>query len=415
MAAGSERWSAEDADVVVVGAGLAGLACARTLERAGLSVIVLEAADEVGGRMRTDHVDGFLCDHGFQVVNPAYPALRRLVDLDALELGSFDAGVAVRTQRGLSVLADPRREPRLVPATLRSGYLDVGELAALARWAAPALRPSHLTHGPDTTLAASLDEAGVSGRLRREVLEPFLAGVLADSSGQTSAAFVRLLVRCFLLGTPGVPAAGVQALPGQLAAGLQKPVRCGVRVQAAYRGRVDTSHGPLQASAVVVATDAVDALALVGVGSQVMRGLRTWWFAAAETPSPERLILVDARRGPVVNTSVMSGAAPTYAPAGRALVQATTLLPSDLDEAGVRRELDRLWGTSTATWELVVRHDIERSLPVQSAPLRARRPVALGDGLFVAGDHRDTASQQGALVSGRRAARAVLRELGRRE
>ena len=408
--------SAEDADVLVVGAGLAGLACARTLERAGLSVIVLEAADEVGGRMRTDHVDGFLCDHGFQVVNPAYPALRRLVDLDALELRSFDAGVAVRTQRGLSVLADPRREPRLVPATLRSGYLDVGELAALARWAAPALRPSHLTRGPDTTLAASFDEVGVSGRLRREVLEPFLAGVLADSSGQTSAAFVRLLVRCFLLGTPGVPAAGVQALPGQLAAGLQEPVRCGVRVQAAYRGgRVDTSHGPLQASAVVVATDAVDALALVGVGSQVMRGLRTWWFAAAETPSPERLILVDARRGPVVNTSVMSGAAPTYAPAGRALVQATTQLPSDLDEAGVRRELDRLWGTSTATWELVVRHDIERSLPVQSAPLRARRPVALGDGLFVAGDHRDTASQQGALVSGRRAARAVLRELDRRE
>jgi hypothetical protein len=365
--------------------------------------------------MRTDHVDGFLCDRGFQVINPAYPALRRLVDLDALQLNAFDAGVAVRNEGGVAVLADPRREPRLLPATLRSGYLDVGELAALARWAAPALRPAHLTRGPDTTLAVSLDEAGVSGRLRREVLEPFLAGVLADTSGQSSAAFVRLLVRCFLLGTPGVPAAGVQALPRQIAAGLQEPVRCGVRVQAVSRaGRVDTSHGRLLASAVVVATDAVDALALVGVGSQVMRGLRTWWFAAAESPSPERLILVDARRGPVVNTSVMSGAAPTYAPAGRALVQATTLLPSDLDEAGVRRELDRLWGTSTTTWELVVRHDIERSLPVQSAPLQVRRPVALGDGLFVAGDHRDTASQQGALVSGRRAARAVLRELGRR-
>jgi phytoene dehydrogenase-like protein len=415
LAHGREECTVRDADVLVVGGGLAGLACARTLERAGLSVVVLEADDEVGGRMSTELIDGFLCDRGFQIINSAYPALRRLVDLDALELRSFDAGVAVRHDRCLAVLADPRREPRLVPATLRSGYLDVGEMVALARWAAPALRPSQLTRGPDTTLAASLDEAGVSGRLRREVLEPFLAGVLADDSGQTSAAFVRLLVRCFLLGTPGVPAAGVQALPRQIAAGLREPVRCGVRVQAVSRGgRVDTSHGPLRASSVVVATDAVDALALVGVGSQVMRGLRTWWFAAAETPSPERLILVDARRGPVVNTSVMSVAAPSYAAAGRALVQATTLLPSDLGEAGVRRELDRLWDTSTATWELVVRHDIERSLPVQSAPLRARRPVALGDGLFVAGDHRDTASQQGALVSGRRAARAVLRELGPR-
>lgn len=399
----------DDADVLVVGAGLAGLACARTLERAGLSVIVVEAADEVGGRMRTDRVDGFLCDRGFQIVNPAYPALRRLVDLDALELRSFDAGVAVRHDRGLAVLADPRREPRLLPATLRSGYLDVGELAALSRWAAPALRPSELICGPDTTLAASLAAAGVNGRLRREVLEPFLAGVLADSSGQTSAAFVRLLVRCFLLGTPGVPAAGVQSLPRQIAAGLQTPVRCGVRVQTVSRGgRVETDHGPLKAPAVVVATDAVDALELVGVGSGTMRGLRTWWFAADQPPPPERLILVDARRGPVVNTSVMSVAAPSYAPRGRTLVQATTLLPNELDEAGVRRELDRLWGTSTATWDLVVRHDIERSLPVQSAPLTARRPVALGEGLFVAGDHRDTASQQGALVSGRRAARAVL-------
>ena len=405
----------DDADVLVVGAGLAGLACARTLERAGRSVVVLEADDDVGGRMRTDLVDGFLCDRGFQVVNPAYPALRRLVDLEALQLRSFDAGLAVRHDRGMAVLADPRREPRLVPATLRSGYLDAGELVALARWAAPALRPSRLTRGPDSTLAASLDAAGVDGRLRREVLEPFLAGVLADSSGQTSAAFVRLLVRCFLLGTPGVPAAGVQSLPRQLAAGLRVPVRCGVRVQAVSPGgRVETDDGPLQAPAVVVATDAVDALGLVGVGMEAMRGLRTWWFAADETPAPERLILVDARRGPVVNSSVMSVVAPSYAPAGRALVQATTLLPSDLDEAGVRRELDRLWGTSTATWELVVRHDIDRSLPAQPAPLRARRPVALGDGLFVAGDHRDTASQQGALVSGRRAARAVLHDLGGR-
>jgi len=206
-----------DADVLVVGAGLAGLACARTLERAGLSVIVLEAEDDVGGRMRTDVVDGFLCDRGFQVINPAYPALRRLADLDALQLRSFDAGVAVRHDRGLAVLADPLRQPRLLPATLRSGYLKVRELVALARWAAPALRPSQLTRVPDTTLAASLDEAGVSGRLRREVLEPFLAGVLADSSGETSAGFVRLLVRCFLGGTPGVPAAGVQSLPRQLA------------------------------------------------------------------------------------------------------------------------------------------------------------------------------------------------------
>jgi phytoene dehydrogenase-like protein len=404
----------DDSDVLVVGAGLAGLACARTLEHAGLEVSVLERSDAVGGRVRTETVDGFRCDRGFQLLNPAYPAVERLIDVGALRLGTFDAGVGVRRRDGeLAVLADPRRAPKLIGATLRSGYLDAGELSQLAKWAAPALRPaSRLRGAPDTTLATSLDAAGVSGRLRREVLEPFLAGVLADDTGRTSAAFVRLLLRSFLLGTPGVPAQGMQALPEQVASGLRRPVRCGVWAAAlGSEGRVETSEGPLRGRAVVVATDAVDALTLAGVGAERMRGLRTWWFAPEQPPDPQRLLVVDAAGGPVVNSAVMSTVAPTYAPAGRALVQATTLLPSEADEAAVRSHLDRLWGVSTSRWEVVVRHDVERALPEQSAPLRARRPVSLGDGLFVAGDHRDTASIQGALVSGRRAARAVLSSL----
>jgi phytoene dehydrogenase-like protein len=405
-----------DTDVVVVGAGLAGLACARTLERAGLDVVVLERGDAVGGRVRTDVVDGFRCDRGFQLLNPAYPAVRRLVDVGALRLGTFEAGVAVRRgdgPGGLAVVADPRRAPALAAATVRSGYLQPGELARLARWVAPALGPvSRLRDAPDTTLAASLDAAGVTGALRHEVLERFLTGVLADDTGRTSAAFVRLLLRSFLVGTPGVPAHGMQALPEQLAAGLARPVRLGVWAAAVGReGRVETPEGPLSARAVVVATDAVDAQTLTGLGSDPMRGLRTWWFAADTSPEPRRLLVVDAHGGPVVNTAVLTAAAPTYAPPGRSLVQATTLLPSVAGEAEVRRHLDRLWGTSTAGWELVTRHDVDRALPEQSAPLRARRRVALGEGLFVCGDHRDTASIQGALVSGRRTARAVLADL----
>ena len=406
--------SGADTDVVVVGAGLAGLACARTLEHAGLDVTVLERSDAVGGRVQTETVDGFRCDRGFQLLNPAYPAVGRLIDVGALRLGTFEAGVAVRRRDGgLAVLADPRRAPKLIGATLRSGYLDAGELSQLVRWVAPALGPvSRLTGAPDTTLAASLDTAGVTGRLRREVFERFLAGVLADDTGRTSAAFVRLLLRSFLLGTPGVPAQGMQALPEQIASGLRRPVRLGVWAAAlGSEGRVETSDGPLSGRAVVVAADAVDSMTLTGVGADRMRGLRTWWFAADEPPDPQRMLVVDAAGGPVVNSAVMSSVSPTYAPAGRALVQATTLLPSEADEAAVRRHLDRVWGVSTARWDVVTRHDIERALPEQSAPLRVRRPVALGDGLFVAGDHRDTASIQGALVSGRRAARAVLSSL----
>lgn len=407
-----------DCDVVVVGAGIAGLECARTLHERGLRVSVLEAEDAVGGRIRSERVDGFTVDRGFQVLNPAYPAVRARVDVGALDLRPLLPGVAVRRDDGLALLADPRRAPRLLRETLGSGYVRPRELLALARWAAPALGPvRRLLAGPDTTLARSLDAHGVDGRVRREVLEPFLAGVLGEDDGSSSAQFVRLLVRMFLLGTPGVPAAGMGAFPEQLARGLPD-VRLAHRVERieAVPGgrRVRSTGGSLTARAVVVAADAPSAGPLAGVAVPAMKGLVTWWYAVDEPPGTEPVVVVDGRRrGPVVNAAVMSAAAPSYAPAGRHLVQVTSLLRGDAPaEADVRRQAGEMLGVATSGWREVARHEIPAALPVQPAPLSTRRPVHLGDGLYVCGDHRDTASSQGALVSGRRAGAAVARRLG---
>lgn len=436
-------------DVIVVGAGLAGLNCALTLQSRGLAVSVLEAADAVGGRVRTDRIDGYLCDRGFQLLNPAYPAVRRYVDLPALDLQAFTAGVAVAGAAGTTILADPRRSPWLLGRTLLSGYLNPKELARLGAWAAPALgrvdrllaeasrqapgapspgatpadaeapgrsalHPGSVTGG-DLSLRESLDQAGVDGRLRREILEPFLAGVLAEADGETSAAFVRLLLRSFLLGTPSLPAGGMSALPEQLAARLREPVQLG-RAATAVRGGdevvVDTVDGELRARAVVIATDPSAAAELVQLRAPQLKGLSTYWFTTDEPPRTDKLLVVDGRRdGPVVNTAVMSNVAPSYAPPGQHLIQATTLWPTDAVESEVRIQLTRMYGRSAGAWQLVVRHDIPEALPHQPPPLAARRPVALGEGRFVAGDHRDTASIQGALVSGRRAANAVTQYL----
>ncbi len=424
-------------DVIVVGAGLAGLNCALTLQSRGLAVSVLDAADAVGGRVRTDRIDGFLCDRGFQLLNPAYPAVRRYVDLPALDLQAFTAGVAVAGAAGTSVLADPRRSPGLLGRTLLSGYLNPKELARLGAWAAPALGPVNrllaeaatsplpegeapaphpdAVRGGDLSLRDSLDQAGVDGRLRREILEPFLSGVLAEADGATSAAFVRLLLRSFLLGTPSLPAGGMSALPEQLAARLREPVQLG-RPATAVRGGdeavVETVDGELRARAVVIATDPSAAAELVQLRAPQLKGLSTYWFATDEPPRTDKLLVVDGRRdGPVVNTAVMSNVAPTYAPPGQHLIQATTLWPTDAVESDVRIQLSRMYGRSAGAWRLVVRHDIPEALPHQPPPLAARRPVDLGEGRFVAGDHRDTASIQGALVSGRRAANAVTQYL----
>ena len=415
-----------DADVIVIGAGLAGLRCADRLAEAGRSVVVLEREPVVGGRQQTDEVDGFLLDRGFQVLNPAYPAVKRWVDVDDLALRSFGAGLLVRREQGLVELHHPLRDPRGLAATLRSGLLAPGSAASLARWAAPALvAPRRVVHGPDRPLSEGLDAAGVHGPLRDEVLEPFLAGVVAEDRGETSEAFVRLLVRMFALGVPGLPARGIRALPEWLADRMRRradgpdlrlstPV-IGIDTSGAEPTVVCADGSNVSGRAVVVAVGPEAVSGLVDLPAPVTRGLRTWWFAAPEAPTTSDMVVVDGRRrGPMVNAAVVSNAVPSYAPPGSHLVEVTTLLGQDHDapEEEVRRQAAEVFGVPTTGWEVVRRDDVHDALPAQPAPLRVTSPARVGDGVYVAGDHRDTASIQGALVSGHRVAGVVLDDLG---
>ena len=406
-----------EADVVVVGAGLAGLRCAQALVAAGRDVVVLEAADAVGGRIRTERVDGFLVDRGFQLLNPAYPAVRRWVDVDALALQPFGAGVAARTEQGLRVLGHPLREPRLLPRTLRGVGGRPREVVALARWAAPLLRPRPgrelaevLGSRADVDRRTALDGAGLDGLLRR-VVDRFFAGVLLEDDGSTADHYALLLTWMFVRGVPALPARGMQALPEQLAAPLGDRVRPGERVRAVSGTSVTTDAGTWSARQVVVATGAVQAAELTGAPTPATKGVVTTWWSAPDAPASD-LLHVDARpqpTGPLVNAAVVSRAAPSYAPPGRHLVQGSALLGPgrDTDERSMRRHAGDLLGADATAWEVVARHEVPEALPVQPAPFSDRRPVRVGD-LVVCGDHRDTGSIQGALVSGQRAADAVL-------
>lgn len=407
-----------ECEVLVVGAGLAGLQCARTLRRAGVDVQVWEAEEEVGGRIRTDRVDGFSLDRGFQVLNPAYPAVRAHVGVSALGLQSFGSGALVRRADRLAVLADPLREPGHLGDVLRSGYVVPADLLALARWAGPSLGPTRrLTSGPDESTTAALDRAGLRGPLR-EVVQTFLAGVVLEDDGSTSAAFVRLQLRMFALGSPGLPARGMQALPEQIAADLGPAVRTGVRVdrvQDGARGAVVRADG-LTASArlVVVATDGPAAARLLGLPAPPTKGVVTDWFTMPDAPPAPPMLMLEGRgpqAGPVKNAAVMTQAAPTYAPPGRHLVQASCLVrDGEVPDVGeVRRHTGELYGVDTGDWELVLRHEVPDALPAQPPPLATRRPMRVGESVVVAGDHVDTASIQGALVSGERAAQGWLR------
>jgi glycine/D-amino acid oxidase-like deaminating enzyme len=406
------------ADVVVVGAGLAGLAAAVRLQAAGVEAVVVEAAEAVGGRVRTDLVAGFRLDRGFQLLNPSYPEAARLLDLAALDLRGFDAGLAVRRDGRSHVLGDPLRMPSALAVDLTAPVGSVRAKCAFGAWVAGLGLGSadSIRERPDRSLHEELRARGLDGALTDRVLRPFLSGVLGDAELASSQRMASMLLRSFARGAPAVPAAGMQAMPDQLAARLSAgTVHLGVRAGSVSGAGVDTDAGRIDARAVVVATDPVMAYELGAVPATPMRSLTTWWFVAPEPPTGRPLLHVDGEgRGPLANTVVMTNAAPTYGPGdGRALVAATAV-GSRRDLADTARlHAGRLYGVDTSRWELLRTDVVDGALPAHPPGQPLARRVSLGDGLFVAGDHRDTPSIQGALVSGRRAADAVLLSLGR--
>jgi glycine/D-amino acid oxidase-like deaminating enzyme len=408
--------------VVVVGAGLAGLACATQLVSAGRRVTVLEAGEAVGGRIRTDRVDGFTIDRGFQVLNTAYPALRHTLDVDRLDLRPLPRGVRVRRRGALHEVPHPFASPGAVLCAVTSGAAPLSGKLALGRYAAGTVlsSPTAIKRRPDVEARSAWAEELPVGVVH-DLLVPFLSGVVLEHEITTSRVFTDLMMRMFALGSSAVPAAGMQALPEVLAAGLPDgTVRLGSPVVEVGRDDVVLRDGSvLDAEAVVVATDPWTAhLLLPELGEPpVGRGVTTYWFAAEPWSGQDGMLTVDADRSGVTNSVVMSASAPEYADDGRSLV-ATSVLHRDgqpVLPAGRAREVAaELHEAPDSDWELVATSDVPHAVPAMAAPHPLRRPVAVAErGVWVAGDHRDTSSIQGALVSGRRTATAVARALAR--
>ncbi|MET9851162.1 NAD(P)/FAD-dependent oxidoreductase [Streptomyces ossamyceticus] len=440
----------ETVDVIVVGAGVAGLAAAGHLTRAGLTTTVLEAAPAIGGRMSTEKIDGFRLDRTAQLLSTSYPELRRTPGLDTLPLRPFAPGVLLyadghhhragatpplRSARGAltaaRALASAPRLPRnggraqgrlqARPAGVRPGRLgapaDQSRLAmALARLAATA--PERLATRAELPIAEALATRGFPPRTIDGFVRPLLAALLADPALRTSSRCADLALHAFATGRLCLPEGGADTLPELLAAALPPgTVRTGVTATAISTTSVTTAdHGELPCRAVVLATDARSAAELLpGLRVPDFHPVTVLHHATDELPPGEGALILDADRGgPVSHTAVISQVDPTRAPAGRALITSTVLgTPPDAAhlDATVRAQLARLYRTSTARWELLAVHHEPEAVPAMPAPHDLRRPVRLLDGLYVCGDHRDTSTVQGALHSARRAAHAVLTDL----
>lgn len=411
-------------DVVVIGAGLAGLAAARRLSIAGREVCVIDASDEIGGRIRTDQVDGLLLDRGFQLYNPAYTEGISVLDLKALDVKSFSPGVIVSIEGRNYSVADPKRDPA---SAIDSLLAPVGRFSSKFKFARYALGLA-LTK----TKSASYDQrtdaflrAKFGTDLTDTLLRPFLAGVFLEPELATSKRFFDIALKSFISGTPGVPSAGMQAIPRQLAAQLPTgSIHLNVTAQAVASTMVRTDLGDIRCRSVVIATNARSAALLIpSLKVPPSNGVTTWYHLAdcpgSELTEGKSTLVVDGRKfkgplddpsRPLVNTVVMTNSAPSYASNGRTLISSSAIgvHPSTHSELSVRSHLAALYKVPTGNWTHVATYPIPDALPMMAAPHDIEQSVRLSDGVYIAGDYRQVSSTNGALASGRRSAEALL-------
>lgn len=403
-------------DVIVVGAGLAGLACASELCGKGASVALLEATDRPGGRVKTDRHKGFLLDRGFQVYFEAYPQGQRFLDYDALDLHPFHPGALVRHGGRFRRFADPLRRPWDAPATLLN---PIGTLADRFRMMELRSRACQgpmqsVFDQPEMSTLERLREEGFSPSMIRSFFQPLLGGIFLDSKLETSSRILDFVLRMMTQGRTCVPAKGMEEIPRQMAGRLPEGVlRCETPVEKVEPGKVRLAgRKVLKANHVVLAVEGPAAYRLSGgrIPDPGSRPVTCLYFSAPRAPvTGPWLVLNGEGRGPINNLAVMSEVAPVYAPPGHHLISISVLRRKWKGVAlrnAVLRQARAWFGASVDRWEHLRTYDIAHAQPLQCTGFREDRmvPPPVEPGLLAAGDYRDTASINGALYSGRRVA-----------
>jgi phytoene dehydrogenase-like protein len=406
-------------EVVIIGSGVSGLSAARLLQPRGVNTLVLEGADTLGGRIRSDHHEGFILDRGFQVLLTAYPEAQSQLDYERLDLKPFSPGVLVWDGLDFHKVVDPMRD---IVGGLRTVVEPVGTLADKARIGV--LRHD-VTRGeladimsrPETWTFSALRSRGFSGDIIRKFFRPFLAGVFLESDLETSSRFFEFVFRMFAQGDSALPARGMQAIPEQLAASLHpETIRFRAQVESVERGKVHLAGGEtISTDTVLVATEGPEAARLLGwPAPPPAKSVTTIYYSSPEPPVREPMLMLNGTgSGLVNNVCVPDQIASGYAPHGKSLVSVSLIGLPESDgslEDAVKQELQVWFGPLAKHFEHLRTYRIPYALPDQSSGSLdpVEKPVEVSAGIYVCGDHRDTASINGALSSARRAAHAIL-------
>lgn len=407
--------------VLIVGAGLAGLSCALRLDEFGFACTVLEASDQVGGRVRTDYLDGFQLDRGFQVLLSGYPEARRTLNYSSLNLHPFYPGALVRYAGRFHRLSDPFRRPQDILHNLMSPVGSIADKVRMLRLRRDALqqRLCATAGGPDCPISRVLDTYGFSKLIQERFFRPFLGGVFLDDTLSTPSWILESVWAAFARGPIMLPAEGMGAIARQLAAALPKDaIRLGAAVRCIQgHGALLECGERLEGDAVVIATDYQTAAALQGQPPPSVSGRDavSVWFGAPAPPVQGPWLLLNGQGTGLIRTAcVISEVAPSYAPPGRVLISVGLSAWPEIEEHDLVRELRtalRDWfGSVVDGWNYIRTDRIRSALPPSGAvPATSSHSCPrVGSGVYLCGDYRESGTLDGALLSGRKAADAIL-------
>ncbi|CAN5616339.1 NAD(P)/FAD-dependent oxidoreductase [soil metagenome] len=415
-------------DAIIVGSGLAGLTCAQHLAKQGFEFLILEGESTIGGRVRSDYIDGYTLDHGFQVLLTAYPEAASTLDYKSLDLKPFLPGALINDGKYFIRLSDPFKDPSALLSMMVSNIASLADKLRVAylRQKVMASTVEEIFSQPDKSILRALKDQGFSDNMINRFFRPFFGGITLDNTLSGSSRMFEFVYKMMAEGQVMIPSGGMGKITEQLAAALpQDSIKLNSRVASIdeSKGQVTLASGDtLFARAIVIATDSANANSLNGkIEKPPARMATCLYFSADQAPIKEPVLVLNGadnlNNGPINNLAVLSNVAKAYSPAGKHLISVTVLGQHNPEAEeqlikDVMSQAKAWFGDQTSSWQHLKSYYIAHALPDQSPPwLEKSRPTRLNDNLYVCGDFRENASINGSMISGRKAAEALVADL----
>ena len=400
----------------IIGGGISGLIAARVLEEHGLSATIIEATDRLGGRVKTDVVDGYNLDHGFQVLLTAYPAAKKYLDFDALALQEFLPGSAIFKNGKQKIIGDPLRNLSLLLPTLVSGIGTVNDklkILALNRRLKKKSIQNIFAEKEQTTLAY-LENIGFSETIITDFFIPFFSGIFLENKLDTSSRMFEFVYKMFGEGNAALPKDGIQAIPKQLFEKLKSTtIIFNTKVKSVENGSIKLESGEtLKSNFTIIATQASGLVSNLKNQATLWKSCDTLYFEVAKREIKKPLIGLIAMHNALINNIFYHTSLQTSATATKELLSVTVIDRQNLTNkqlvTGVQKELKELCNIDFCTF--IKQYNIPMALPnlqdIQYEMLPSE--TRLTETIFLAGDTQLNGSLNAAMIAGERAALEVI-------